>query len=180
MIILLVLLAFAHDSTAALMVDWTEYNQATRKLCRTVHTKEEYGATLLAQLIFITNAEIALVSGQTHLFEIRRQVHVSRVASGFSHEEEALKADASITLSIDVLVQELERIEAMKAKMEREMQLNSRSVTPRGFPRRVLRDWCNDSFDHTRIQMQHAIDVLVSQDKTTSTIPLASLSTPLY
>ncbi len=176
----LVSFALAKEPVISQQVDWHEYNQVTRKLCKTVRTKEEYGATLLAQLIFITNAEIALVSGQMHLSEIRRQVHVSRVASGFSHEVEALKADAIITLSLEALLQELERIEAMKLKMEREMQLNSRSATPRGFPRRVLRDWCNDSFGNTRDYMQHALYVLVSQDTTISTIPLASLFTPLY
>ncbi len=174
MLLFLIARAFAAEPT----VDWAPYETMTRTVCRSVATKEELGTLLFAQLALMTEAQMAVVSSQTRLAELRRQVHASRLATDFAHEPEALAADAAITRSIRDLQDETDRLQARIDATQVDAAIASRSTTPPDFPRRSLRRRCRESFADTRADMERVLAAILREGEEVSALPLQQLFVP--
>lgn len=146
--------------------DWSVYDRLTRRACRQVDTKQEYGALLYAQLVLMSEGQLALIASEMHVVELRRR----SMSTG--------DVDGDVLLVLRALQTERERIEERIAAMEREARMNARAVTPRNFPVRFLRRRCRDSFADTRDDMRRTLAVLYAQDAELSQIPLVDPFSP--
>ena len=167
----------AHDPVE--IVDWTEYYKVTRSLCREVRTKEEYGALAAAQLVLLVSAQSAVLSSQLQLVDFQFFVHQTRLTADAQGEKNALEAIAVIEVAQTTLQTEAERLMSWSETMALDARINLRSVTPRDFPRRVLRTWCNDSFRETQRRVQHSLDVLLAQNFEISNISFDQFRPPI-
>ncbi|MBI4256826.1 hypothetical protein HY626_02090 [Candidatus Uhrbacteria bacterium] len=160
-----------------LAVDWTEYEKISRAVCQQVKTRQAYGGLVMAQLMLVTEAQLTVISSQIKLDGMAHDVQTMIVGSEFERDGLARSILETILSARTALGEEGGRLDRLMEEMQLDIRISARSVTPPGYPLRVLRRRCRQSFDATKEAVQRTLDVLLEQNEGLVRMPVDRLFT---